>query len=246
MPQRGEVHRLVELALRDGTVAEEAGGHPATALQVVREAESHGERQAAGHDGVATVEAGGGVEQVHRAPAPAAATLELALELRHRRAHRESPGERMAVLPVGGDHGVIGREGLHHADGARLLADAEVEEAADRRLAVELDAALLEATDPQHLAQQVEGVVLLGRASLRRVALADRRSRSPRHCCASSVEVSPSGMPSSRALSSRRMILPLWVWGRCWSKAISRGATAAPSRRREKPSRSRRRSSLGS
>ncbi len=31
------------------------------------------------------------------------------------------------------------------------------------------------------------------------------------------------------------MILPLSVWGRCWSKAISRGATAAPSRWREKP-----------
>ena len=44
----------------------------------------------------------------------------------------------LAVLTVGGHHGVLGREGLHHADRHRLLADVEVQEAADLRGAVQL------------------------------------------------------------------------------------------------------------
>ena len=40
----------------------------------------------------------------------------------------------------------------------------------------------------------------------------------------SRVEISPSGNPSSRALSNRRMILPLRVFGRLRRKAISRGS----------------------
>src|SRR6476620_7124774 len=61
----------------------------------------------------------------------------------------------------------------------------------------------------------------------------------------SSVDRSPSGSPSSRALSSRRITVPLLVCGRCWSKSISSGASP-PSRRRPKASSSRRRSSVGS
>ena len=37
----------------------------------------------------------------------------------------------VAVLAVGGEHGVVGRQGAHHPRGDRLLADVEVEEAAD-------------------------------------------------------------------------------------------------------------------
>ena len=47
----------------------------------------------------------------------------------------------------------------------------------------------------------------------------------------SRVDRSPSGRPSSRARSRRRMILPLRVCGRSSENAISRGATAGPSRR---------------
>ena len=100
----------------------------------------------------------GRVEQVHRPAAPAAAALDLPLELGHGRAHGHAPGQRVAVLAVGGHHGVVGLERLHDADGAGLLADREMEEATDPHVAVELDAALLEAPDPDHLAQQVETV----------------------------------------------------------------------------------------
>ena len=48
-----------------------------------------------------------------------------------------------------------GLERLHHADGDGLLADVEVQEAADLAGAVELGALLLEPADAQHLPQQL-------------------------------------------------------------------------------------------
>ena len=56
----------------------------------------------------------------------------------------------------------------------------------------------------------------------------------------STVDVSPSGRPSSRAFSKRRMIFPLRVCGSASTNSISLGATAAPSRLRAWPSKSRR------
>ncbi len=76
-------------------------------------------------------------------------------------------------------------------------------------------------------------------------ARASSGGRDVAHAPASSVEVSPSGSPSSRALSSRRMILPLRVRGSVGRNAISFGATAAPRRLRAWPSSSRRSSSVG-
>ena len=67
-----------------------------------------------------------------------------------------APGEtprdqRVAVLAIGRDDGVVRRERLHHADGHGFLADVEVQEAADLLRGVKLDAFLLEAPDAQHL-----------------------------------------------------------------------------------------------
>src|ERR1051325_11940279 len=91
----------------------------------------------------------------------------------------------------------------------------------------------LEMPDADHLAQQmmqmgvIEPDLVTHRSSL------------------SSVDRSPSGKPSSRALSNRRMIFPLRVFGRFARKSISFGATAAPSFRRAWPWSSLRRSSEG-
>ena len=92
-------------------------------------------------------------------------------------------------------------------DAHRFFADVEVQEAADLALAVGLGALLLQAPDAQHVGEE-------------------RNAHAPD----SSVEVSPSGKPSSRALSSRRMILPLRVCGSALANSISFGATAAPRR----------------
>src|SRR5262249_15726403 len=65
------------------------------------------------------------------------------------------PGQGVAVVAVVGDQVVVGAHLAYGADPDRLLADVEVEEAADLPLDVELGAALLEPSDEQHLA--VEG-----------------------------------------------------------------------------------------
>src|SRR5579875_233740 len=171
----------------------------------------------------------------------------------------------MAVLAVGGDDVVLAGERGKDACGHRLLSDVQVHEAPDLPAAVQLGALLLEPADQQHPPEQVAPVLpaaggaapaRLARGGLRPPRCRERRARrcgsggrrpgAPRaHRALPSVEVSPVSRPSSRALSSRRITFPLWVSGRCSSKAISRGATA-PSLRRPNAMSSRASSSLGS
>ena len=105
-PQRGEIHALVELALGDRAFAEEAGGDDVVAPHAVGEREPDRQRQAAADDGVAAVEIGRAVEQMHRAAAPAAAAFLLAVHLGQRRGHRYAAHQRVAVLAIGGDDAV--------------------------------------------------------------------------------------------------------------------------------------------
>ena len=164
--------------------------------ELVGERQTDRQRQPAADDRVPAVEPGGRVEQVHRPAAPARAALDLAVHLGHDRAGRDAADQRVPVLAVGRDDRVLRRERLHRADRDRLLADVQVHEPADLRRAVELHTLLLEPADPQHLAQQLEAVLAV-----------DTGGRA--HDDGSSVEVSPSASPSSRAFSSRRMTLPL-------------------------------------
>ena len=94
--------------------------------------------------------------------APAAASLLLAKHFRHDHATRQ----RVAVLAIRRNHGVVRLERLHHADGHAFLADVEVEESADFLLCVKLRGFLLEMSDQQHLPQQ-EQRMFAGRARLR-------------------------------------------------------------------------------
>ena len=101
--------------------------------------------------------------------------------------------------------------------GDGLLADVQVEKATDLAGAIELGTALFEAADADHLAEQeqavVAGEVLVGHGQ-------EALSR---------VERSPSGRPSSRALSRRRMILPLRVFGSFERNSISFGISIGDS-----------------
>ena len=149
----------MELTLVGGAIAEEAGCHAFLALQLVGERETHGDRQAAAHDGVATVEAPADVEQVHRAAAAARAAVRLAVHLGHDRARRHTARERMAVLAVRGHHRVIAGERGHRARRNRFFSDVQVQEPADLLLGVELRALLFEAAHAQHLTQEGERLV---------------------------------------------------------------------------------------
>ena len=156
LPQRGQIQRLVKLALGDGAVAEEARRDPRPLLHLVGEREPDRDREAAADDGVAAVEAGLRVEHVHRSAAAAAAALLLAVHLRHEPVGRDAARQRMTVLAVGRDDGIVWAECLHGADGDRFLADVQMQEAADLAGAVQLRALLLEAPDAQHLVQQAQ------------------------------------------------------------------------------------------
>ena len=88
------------------------------------------------------------------------------------------------MLAIRRNHRVVARQRVHHADRDRFFTYIQVHEAADLGCAVQLDALLLETIDAHHRAQQIE-----------RVRARNERS----HVDVSSVEVSPSGSPSSRA-----------------------------------------------
>ncbi len=130
----------------------------------------------------------------------------------------------MAVLSVGRDDRVASVQGTHRADGDRFLADVEMEKAADLLLLVELAGFLLQAADSDHLPEEIEQMLAaemrFDRASVAHVAPL------------SSVDRSPSGRPSSRARSKRRMIFPLRVRGISSRGSISLGATTGPNRLR--------------
>ena len=102
-PERGKIQALVKLAFGDRAVAEEAGRHDALAAHVVGERKSDRQRQSAADDGIAAVEIGRPIEQMHGAAATAAAAFLLAVHLGEHRRHRHAAHQRVAVLAVGGD-----------------------------------------------------------------------------------------------------------------------------------------------
>jgi hypothetical protein len=69
--------------------------------------------------------------------------------------------ERVAVRAVGRDQVVVVAHRARRADDRRLLADREVQEAADLGLGVHLSRALLEAADEHHRLQPFAGYVAL-------------------------------------------------------------------------------------
>jgi len=110
LPQLSHVHGLVEGPLGDRALPEVAGGHPVTAELFVGEGQTGGGRQSAGDDRIAAVEPPPGVEQVHRPATPARTALLPAEHLGHDRRHRDAPHERVGVLAVRRDDGIIAVE----------------------------------------------------------------------------------------------------------------------------------------
>ena len=223
-PECGEVHRLVKLPLSDRTIPEEAGCDAMVPLQLVREGQPDSDRQPTPDDGVPPEEAPLGIEEVHRPSPPPAAAIGLAVHLGEDRPHWNAAGEGVAMLAVGRDDCVRWGQCRQRTDGDRLLADPQVEEAADLAGAVALRAGLLEAPDPQHRPIVVE------ERGPRGLCCPCQGDRVGHGVASSKVERSPSGSPSSRALSNRRMIFPLRVRGRESTISNSFGAIVAPSR----------------
>jgi hypothetical protein len=111
-PQLRQIHALVKLAFGHRAFAEEAGGDAAALLHLVCQGQSNRNRQAAADDGIAAIEALRNIEQVHRAAAALAAAFLLAIHLGHDAFSAYPARQRVAVLAVGGDNGVVGAQCL--------------------------------------------------------------------------------------------------------------------------------------
>ena len=126
----------MELALGHGALAEEARGDPALAPQLVGQRQPDGDGEAAADDGVAAVEAVRATSnRCIEPPRPRLQPSTLPNISAMTAPGRDALEQRVAVLAVGGDDVVVGLERGQHAGGDGLLADVEVEEAADLRLA---------------------------------------------------------------------------------------------------------------
>ena len=124
-------------------------------------------------------------------PRPRAAAVVAAEQLGHDRLGRRAARERVAVRAVGRDQVVRVAQRARRADDRRLLADGEVQEAADLRLRVHLARALLEAADEQHRREPLARDVGLGERAVGHrphgtAAMIRRRGlgRMVRRCCA--------------------------------------------------------------
>jgi hypothetical protein len=165
----GEVDRLVERRMVDGAVAEERDRHAVGAAIPGADRCAHRGRDAGADQAVGAEQAGRAVVEMHRAAAPAAAAVALAVELGHQRARRHALGERVAVTAMRRGDPVAGPQMGADADRSRLLADIEVEEAGRLALAAGDLRRKLEAAQQHHLAiepHQVGGGKARGRAGV--------------------------------------------------------------------------------
>src|SRR3954451_7805289 len=183
LPERSHVHRLAEGALVGGAVTEHAHHGVVGALVVALQRHAGGERQVAAHDPVAAEEAALDVEQVHRPAATVRAAVHAAEQLGHHRVRMSAARNRLAVLAIGGEQVVAVAHRLRRVHHRGLLANAEVEEAADLRLRVHLARALLEAADQHHLREhRLTGVLVRQRVlALRAVSRAVAGAFLPRY-----------------------------------------------------------------
>ena len=166
LPEGGEVERLAERALVGGAVAEHADRDLVEPLVVGRQRHAGGQRQVAADDPVAAHEAVLEVEHVHRAAAAVRDALLAAEQLGHHAVGIRAAGERVAVRAVGRDQVVLVAHRPAGADDRRLLADRQVQEAADLGLRVHLARALLEAADEHHRLQPLACRVAVGKIPL--------------------------------------------------------------------------------
>src|SRR5262249_26239322 len=111
LPERGEVQRLVELALVHRTVAEDTQAKAAVALFLRGERQAAGDRQMPRNDGVAAEEVAGLVEKVHRAALPVADPGCAAEQLGHDGTRRQTLCYGVPVVAIVTDDVVVLAQG---------------------------------------------------------------------------------------------------------------------------------------
>jgi len=151
LPERGHVHHLVEEALAERALAEEAGGDLVGPARLGREGGARRDAGRAADDRVRAEVPVLVVGDVHRAALAAAVAGLLAEQLGEHPVDRGALREAVAVAAVGRGDVVVLPQRLADADRDGLLADVEVGEAGHLRAAVEIVDLLLERADLPHL-----------------------------------------------------------------------------------------------
>jgi hypothetical protein len=155
VPQLRKVQRLVEGADVRCPVAEERDGDARLVAKLEGERRADDGGQTAADDRVCAQVPTLDVVEVHRASVPVRTALELPVQLRHELVRVRSLREGMTVGPVrGGDHvSLLERAADTDSDG--LLPDRDVEEAWQLAGPEALLDLLLEASNEQHLAEEL-------------------------------------------------------------------------------------------
>ena len=161
LPERRHVHRLVEKALAERAVAEEAHRDLAAAAHLRRERGARRDAGGAADDGVGAEVARLGIGDVHRAALAATVAGLLAEQFREHAVDRGALGEAVPVAAVGAGDEVVAMQGLADADRHGLLADVEVGQARHLRALVQLVHLLLEGPDLRHLPEHVQVLLQL-------------------------------------------------------------------------------------
>src|SRR6185295_6210930 len=156
LPERGHVHGLVEQALPERAVAEEAHRDLAALAHLGGQRGAGGEARGAAHDRVGAKIARLGIGDVHGPALAAAVPRLLAQQLGEHPAHRGALGQAVAVAAVRAGDVIVPLERLADPDRDRLLADVEMGQARHLRALVELVHLLLESPDLGHLAVHVQ------------------------------------------------------------------------------------------
>ncbi len=155
-PQRGHVHRLVQQALPQRAVAEEARGDLTAAAHLGRERGAGGDAGRTADDGIGAEVARLRIRDVHRAALAAAVTRLLAEQLGEHPVDRGTLGQAVAVAAVGAGDEVVAAQGLADPDGHAFLAYIEVGQPRHLRALVQLVHLLLEGANLGHLAVHVQ------------------------------------------------------------------------------------------
>jgi hypothetical protein len=156
LPQGRQVHRLVAPPLVGGAVAVEARDDLARLAHARRVAGPGGDRDPAADDPVRAEDPLGGVEDVHRAAAPAVGAARFPHEFGHHQADVHALGDAVAVAPVVREDDVGRLQGQAHARRHGFLADRRVQGGGDLAVDQELARHLLEAANGLHRAVELE------------------------------------------------------------------------------------------
>ena len=167
-----------------------------------------GDRKAGRHDAVGPEDPEPGVGDVHRAAAAPVGSLVPGHQLGEHAHGIQALGQAVAVAAVGGGDDVVGAQRPARADGRRLLADGEVDEAGDQAVAVELGDPLLEAADQHHAALHLQQV---GRGSTERLADAVTivycTDRYKREADVRRRSRSPTSFPTAGEVAGKRVVI---------------------------------------